>query len=605
MLTDDKARVLQAINIVELIRQSVPLKQRGKEYVGLCPFHQEKTPSFHVNPAGQFFYCYGCKAGGNAIDFVIRRDRIEFRDALEALAQQAGIELTRWAKDKDRQQISQRQALLDAHVAAGGFFANLLWHPQQGEAARKYLHERGFNDQSLRNFGVGLAADAWDALLSGPVGRKFGTQVLAAAGLVKAREGGNGHYDTFRNRILFPIRDEQGRIIAFGGRVMPGSTDPAKYLNSPETALFSKGRAVFGLDLARQQILETKTVAVVEGYTDVVMAHQFGVTNVVSVLGTAMTEQQVAMLRRFAERIVLLFDADAAGDAAVGRLVEMFLTQPVEIAIASMPAGMDPDEFLVRHGAAEFQRLLAGALDALTYAWKRLQRQFVSTEGDLTGQQKAVQQYLELLAAARGSGPVDVLRWGQALARVARLTQVPVQDLHRRFRARRSAPRRGAAQVGAKEPIVARTVADGVERSERWILGALLRQPSLWHEAQTRIGVEDFADADRRALASLYWEHQRNEGEPVLAEWLTELPPEMASLALELASEAEQLQDVEEAMESALGHLAEVRRLREERRIVSELCQPPGGRLENGKDVDLLREIQERARRPDLRRLGW
>ena len=574
MLTDDKAQVLQAINIVELIGQSVVLKRRGKDYVGLCPFHQEKTPSFHVSPSGQFFYCYGCKAGGNAIDFVMRRDRIEFREALEALARQAGIELSRLAKD--RQSTSQRQALLDAHTAAGRFFGNLLVHPQQGLAARQYLSQRGFTDQALQEFGVGVAADAWDALLKGPVGRKFGPQVLTAAGLVKPREGGDGHYDTFRNRIMFPIRDEQGRTIAFGGRVMPGSTDPAKYLNSPETALFSKGRAVFGLDLARQRIQESKTVAVVEGYTDVLMAHQFGVRQVVSVLG----------------------------DSAVARLVELFLTQPVEIAVASMPEGTDPDEFLLKHGAAEFQKLLAGAVDALTYAWKRLQRQLVVTDGDMTGQQKAVQQYLELLASARGSGPVDVLRWGQALTRVARLTHIPVEDLHRRFRPRRAAPRRPAPAAKAEGPAETRAAANGVERSERWILGALLQQPSLWHEAQTSIGADDFSDADRRALASLYWEHQRNEGEPVLAEWLSELPPEMASLALELANEVEQLQDVEEAMELALRHLAEVRRRREERRILGELCQPACGRLANGKDVDLLREIQERARQPDLRRLG-
>src|SRR4030095_14332758 len=181
-------------------------------------------------------------------------------------------------------------------------------------------------------------------------------------------------------------------IIAFGGRVMPGSEDPAKYLNSPETPLFSKSRCIFGLDLARQRIVETRTVAVVEGYTDVVMAHQYGATNVVSILGTAMTEQHVAILRRFADRIVLLFDADTAGDAAVNRAVALFLTQPLEIAIASMPEGIDPDEFLLKHGLDEFNRLLDQANDALTYKWKALARQFAA-DGSLTGQQKAVSEY--------------------------------------------------------------------------------------------------------------------------------------------------------------------------------------------------------------------
>src|SRR5206468_5783165 len=164
----------------------------------------------------------------------------------------------------------------------------------------------------------------------------------------QARDSGAGFYDTFRNRLIFPIRDETGRVIAFGGRLMPGSEDPAKYLNSPETPLFSKSRSVFGLDLARQKVVETRTVAVVEGYTDVVMAHQFGATNVVSILGTAMTEQHVNILRRFADRIVLLFDADSAGDNAVERIVQIFLTQPVDIAVATMPAGLDPDEFFLK-----------------------------------------------------------------------------------------------------------------------------------------------------------------------------------------------------------------------------------------------------------------
>ena len=209
--------------------------------------------------------------------------------------------------------------------------------------------------------------------------KKYEASLLQQAGLIKARENGEGHYDTFRNRLMFPIRDETGRIIAFGGRVMPGSEDPAKYLNSPETPLFSKSQSIFGLDLARQKIVETRTVAVVEGYTDVVMAHQFGATNVVSILGTAMTEQHVSILRSFADRIVLLFDADTAGDLAVNRAVELFLTQPIEIAIASMPEGVDPDEYLLEHGAEAFAKMLADASDALTYKWKQLVRDFGAT----------------------------------------------------------------------------------------------------------------------------------------------------------------------------------------------------------------------------------
>src|SRR5215211_4238167 len=357
--SDYKALVLQAVDIVQLIGQSVALKRRGKDYVGLCPFHSEKTPSFHVSPTKQFFRCYGCKAGGNAIDFVMQRDRVSFIESLRALGEQAGIEMPKYGVSKEK--VGERQVLLEAHSAACGFFEKLLLNETSGRAARAYLEKRGINAESIKRFQIGVALDAWDGLLRSPAMKKYPPGLLQQAGLLKARDNGNGFYDTFRNRLMFPIRDENGRVIAFGGRVMPGSEDPAKYLNSPETPLFSKGRSVFGLDLARQKIVESRTVAVVEGYTDVVMAHQYGASNVVSILGTALTEQHVALLRRFADRIVLLFDSDAAGDTAVNRAVELFLTQPIEIAIASMPEGIDPDEYLIEHGAQAFEKLIADA----------------------------------------------------------------------------------------------------------------------------------------------------------------------------------------------------------------------------------------------------
>ena len=279
---DAKSRVLQATDIVALVGQTVRLKRRGKDFVGLCPFHQEKTPSFSVSPSKQRFYCYGCEKGGNVIDFVMLRDRVEFKDALRTLAESAGIELPAFRQSKES--VSERQILLEAQSAAAMFFEKLLSHPQQGDAARKYLAERGFNAESIQRFRIGVAADAWDALLKSVAMKKFTPPQLALAGLVEAAQG-EGYYDTFRNRLMFPIRDESGRVIAFGGGVMPGSDDPAKYLNSPETPLFSKSRCIFGLDLARAKIVETRTVAVVEGYTDVVVAHQFGVSNVVSSAG--------------------------------------------------------------------------------------------------------------------------------------------------------------------------------------------------------------------------------------------------------------------------------------------------------------------------------
>lgn len=622
---DFKAQVLQAVNIVELISQTVALKRRGRDYVGLCPFHQEKTPSFHVKSERQFFYCFGCKAAGNAIDFVMKRDRVEFIDALKTLGQSVGLEMPRLA-GANNAKAGERQALLEMQSAACGFFEKLLSHPEHGAAGRAYLEQRGFNAETIRRFQVGFAPDAWDGLLRSTVGRRFAPEQMVAGGLLKKREKGDGYYDAFRNRLMFPIRDENARIIAFGGRVMPGSQDPAKYLNSPETPLFSKSRCIFGLDLARQKIVETRTAVVVEGYTDVVMAHQFGAANVVSVLGTAMTEQHVQVLRRFADRIVLLFDADTAGDAAVDRAVGLFLTQPVEIAIASMPQGVDPDEYLLEHGTERFDQLIAAASDALAYKWKQLQTRFEASGDSLTAQQKAVEEYLQVLSSARGSGPVDSLRWGAAVARVSRLTGIPAEQLNRRFKAARPANRRPSERGPAQAPVgMEPTTAGGgggpstdaeangsspasrsrptaltaQQRAERRLLGVLLVEPQRWMAVQKSIGIEDFTDERHRRLADVYWTHQRNEGVPVFNEFLGFLAdPALVEVAVEAVEEVEALAASDVIVQDAVGFFREAKLLRESQKLEAELRR----RSPEQDDALLLRKLQEQARHPNLRK---
>lgn len=600
--SDFKSQVLSAVDIVEVIGRTVALKRRGKDFVGLCPFHQEKTPSFYVSPAKQIFHCYGCKAGSSVIDFVMKRDRIEFIDALKLLGEQAGLEMPKYGVSK--QKSGERQVLLDMHSAACAFFEKLLSDPQQGQAAREYLQKRGIDEASVRRFQIGFAADAWDALLRGPVGKKFPPAQMSLGGLLKSRDGGNGHYDTFRNRLMFPIRDENSRVIAFGGRVMPGSQDPAKYLNSPETPLFSKSRSIFGLDLARQRIVETRTAVVVEGYTDVVMAHQFGVSNVVSPLGTALTEQHVGILRRFADRIVLLFDADTAGDAAVDKAVALFLTQPVEIAIASMPEGVDPDEFLLSQGAEAFELLLRGAADALTFKWKQLERKFRESGDSLTGQQQTVERYLEALAGARGSGPVDPLRWGAALTRVSRLAGIPVDDLNRRFRVNsgRNSARTTPAQGAVPQPAASERPQTPAGRAARWVMGVLLLEPQRWAAVQRELQPDAFDEGSLKRLAEMYWSHQREEGEPVLSEFLGLLDkdPDLVELAISCVDEVEELHDLELTLTEALVHLGTVRKGHEERRKLIAQSKRTGEETMSEQDEVLMFErLQARTRQAD------
>jgi DNA primase len=606
--SDNKAQVLAATDIVQLISQTVKLTRRGKNFVGLCPFHNEKSPSFNVNPAGQYYKCFGCNEGGNAIDFVIKRDRVQFIDALRTLAQAAGIELR--GSGQSREGRDERQVMLDAHVAAVSFYQSKLQDPQVGAVAREYLEQRGFNAETIEKFRVGVAPDGWDWLLQHPAMRKFPAPLLAQAGLLKVREKGGGFYDTFRNRLMFPIRNDVGQTVAFGGRIMPGA-DPkiAKYLNSPESPLFSKGKVLYGLDMARQRIVETGTVAIVEGYTDVMMAHQFGVSNVVAVLGTGLTDQHMKLLRRFANKIVLLFDADAAGDKAADRVVQLFLTQDVELAVASMPEGMDPDEFLLAHGAEAFEKILAGATDVLSFKWKQLARQFKAHEDDLTGQQKAVEEYLGLLAAARGAGPVDSLRWGSALTRVSRLTEIPIDVLNRRFRAVKptahpvspvtSEPR---ADEPARQPNLSQTNVPQARRvAERWILGLLLSEPSRWHDVQVDVGVNDFLDERHHRIAEVYWDHQRDEGEIVFSTFLGLVDDQaLKELAIELVDEIEGLKErssqssggvassssdgsdspdsiLDKTQAAAVGYLADAKRGREQQKLLAALRRNSNG----------------------------
>ena len=637
--SDGKRLVLEATDIVRLVGETVQLKRAGRRYTGLCPFHNEKSPSFSVDPAKQYFYCFGCKKSGNAIDFVIERDRSEFKEAIHTLADWAGVELPRFKQSPE--QADLRQRLLDAHSAAGEIYRKLLKDKSLGAKALDYLHGRGFDDDVITRFGLGLAPDAWDTLAQHGLLRKYPAPLLEQGGLLKRRENGDGYYDTFRARVIFPIRDEQGRVIAFGGRILPGGDSPAKYLNSPETPLFSKGRVLFGLDLAKKRIVETRTAIVFEGYADAVMAHQYGITNAVAVLGTSLTPEHAQTLRRLADRIVLLFDADAAGGMAAKRSVELFLRESVDVAVADLPPGTDPDEFLQQHGRDAFEQRIASATDAVSYYWRLMRRRFDADES-VTGRERALKEYLSTVAEARNTaGTIDPDRWGAILLRIQKNTGLRAEDLNQRFRssarpAARSAgapaarPRRSPWTKGEDgkwrkhEPqyngprrtdLPASTTDSAESRGEAQLLGALFNDPHLWHEVQAQIGPEDFTDRRYRWLAEQFWDVLRNEGEPSFAEWLdvletrTEGRNEAAARAkgtcIELAGQAEALGDPERVAAEAIGFFRKRRGGRELDDLLATVRRGPEGgsdgseiRAVAGPDEEtaLLRLLEQKVR---------
>jgi DNA primase len=602
---DGKMLVLQAADIVAEISKTVALQKRGRSFVGLCPFHSEKSPSFHVHPDRGYFYCFGCRENGNVIDFVMKRDRLEFGPALRALAEQLNIELPRLGGEGG----GLRRALQDACSAAAAYFEQNLWDKDRGAAGRAYLKSRGFNKETVKSFRIGLAPNAWDGLLSSPLMKKFDRELLVQAGLLKVRDndgrgGGGGHYDVFRDRLMFPIRDEAGRVIAFGGRVMPGNDSPAKYLNSPETPLFSKSRVAYGLDLGRNRVVETKTVAVVEGYTDVVMAHQFGAANVISVLGTALTEQHINLLRRFADRIVLLFDGDAAGGLAVDRALQLFLTQPIEIGIATLPDGIDPDEYLLKNGLEAFDALLAGAENPLSFQWRQVKQEFAQNGDDVTGQSRAVEAYLTRLSNARGSIAVDELRWGAALAQVSARTDIPIKDLQARFASRRrpsakppAADAHAAPRLNSDSPPGPPARPSARSRAERELLAGLLLEPSAWPAVQQIVDDSDFYSNDLRPFAAWYWDYQRHEGQPTVAEVLAAVgQEELKTLAIELAQAADAMPDVRQAMAEAVAYFQRDKERTRQAKLLGQLKRSKSDGLDEAAEIDALTQIMQAGR---------
>jgi DNA primase len=372
------------VDIVELVGRFVNLRKAGANWKGLCPFHAEKTPSFMVNPKKGIFHCFGCGVGGDVFGFLMRQDRLSFPEAVRALARTAGVTLPeeRGAAGAD----SGREELLRAMDLAARFYAETLWKPA-GARAQTYLAERGIDPEVARRFGLGYAPEGWETLVTFMRSERVAEETLVSAGLSVARDNRAGVYDRFRGRLLFAIRDLQGRVVAFGGRAF-GDEQP-KYLNSPETPLYTKGNLLYAADAARESIRAKNRALIVEGYVDCLMAHQHGFTETVAALGTAFTPAQLALLRRYCDEVVTFFDADAAGQKAAERAEE--LLEPsgggfawavnrsgtfesagaLRVKVALLPPGHDPDTFLRAEGPGAFAERIAAARSLLSYALAR------------------------------------------------------------------------------------------------------------------------------------------------------------------------------------------------------------------------------------------
>ena len=362
---DDRAIVEQvrgATNIVSLVGDYVQLRRAGTKMMGLCPFHSEKAPSFSVSEDRQMFYCFGCNRGGDVFKFLMLIENLEFPEALRQLAETAAIELPRRSGGRPGASVSERERARKIHRLAQDFFRRCLSESREGRKAAEYLKKRGLDEAVAEAFGLGYAPAGWDGLVMEAGRSSVSPSELEKCGLAVSRKSQQGHYDRFRNRITIPIRDPQGNIIAFGGRIHgePGPRDP-KFLNSPETLIYRKGEQLYGLDLAGKAIREQGAAVVVEGYFDVIQVSRAGVANVVAPLGTSLTEAQARLLSRYAKRVLISFDPDQAGDEASRRSIHIFLKEGFEVQVVDLPLGEDPDDYIRAHGAEAFSGLLEKA----------------------------------------------------------------------------------------------------------------------------------------------------------------------------------------------------------------------------------------------------
>ncbi len=364
--------VRSAVNIVDIIAETVQLRKRGKNYIGLCPFHQEKTPSFTVSSEKQIYHCFGCHAGGNVFKFLMDYQNVSFVEAVKAIAERVGITIEYHEAPPTEEQTEQ-EILYDINTVAARYFSNNLLQSLPGEIARSYFEDRKIKVQTQRIFGLGYALQDWDHIVKFLKENNINLEKAKYLGLIDRKDNGD-YYDKFRGRIIFPIFSPNGRVIAFGGRIMDKAA-VAKYLNSPESSIYSKRKSLYGLSHSKDEIRRLDKAILVEGYMDLISLFQHGIKNVVASSGTALTEEQVQMLSRYTKNIVVFYDADTAGVKASLRSIELLVRQDFYVKIAELPTGEDPDSFVQKYGKDEFGEYIKRAQNFLEYQTAQLEKQ--------------------------------------------------------------------------------------------------------------------------------------------------------------------------------------------------------------------------------------
>ena len=561
--------VQQANDIVDLISEHVSLKKKGQEMVGLCPFHDDHRPSMNVNPVKQIFKCFACGAGGDVFKFVQMRENLSFPQAIERLAERAGIKLRKRQRpvrngvgiENQKEEIDPNR-LVRANAWAAKYFHKNLQDDKKGKSARDYLAQRQISSESVKKWQLGLAVNSQNDLINAAKTAKVPLKLLEQAGLTLGQS-----QDKFVDRLMFTITDVTGRVIGFGGRTL--NETGAKYINSPTTVLFDKSNSLYGLEQARHEIVSSGTAVVVEGYTDVIMAHQFGCGNVVATLGTSLTAGHGRILRRYAKKVVLIFDSDVAGIEAANRALDVCLAQRIDIRIASVPEGKDPCEFMLSAGKERFEQLIDEAVDVFQFKWDRLKDKF-SSEDTLAGKRLAIEEYLQTIATGLNAGNVPAIDLGLRVNQISKIIGLDAKminiELNKRLRQAQRAEgynrqdRNGPVNIDYGQGLFA--------AAQREVLEVLLNEPELFDVASEKITAGVFDVPILRQVADILFERLQTDVNTTLREVLAGAESvELGNCLMELAQAGDEKGNFQARLNGALDTIERYRAQKRNDRI--------------------------------------
>ena len=473
-------------DIVNIISEYVPLKPAGKGFKALCPFHEEKTPSFMISPEKQLFHCFGCGEGGNVFNFVMKFEKVDFFEAVKMLAKKAGVILPADEK-KENLLYRQKERMYKLNSLAANYFRECLFRAPRGKKIINYLKKRGINDKTVEKYRLGYAPDKWDVLTNFLKKKGYSYEELIKAGLIKKSKIEGKYIDYFRDRIIFPIFNVQGKIIGFGGRVLDDSLP--KYINSPETLIYNKGSNLYSLNFAKEDIRKKNRVIVVEGYTDILIVQQYGFNNGVASLGTALTTKQIELIKRFTDTVIIAYDADSAGNMATLRSLDLLIKAGLEIKVIALPQGNDPADFLIRKGNKAFQSLIDSSLSLMNYKLKLLYAKY--SINTIEGKVKIIKEILPTLNVI--DNEVELRAQIKKISEELKLSEEAILIELKKYK-------RGSKEFA--HSVVKPHSEPGNVTAEKILIGCMLEDKKIAQNVLKSLKVEDFTVLLHREIVS-------------------------------------------------------------------------------------------------------